>query len=83
MRVINDKKTMREWSREQRADKQSVALVPTMGYLHAGHLQLVSAAQACAKLVVVSIYVNPTQFAPHEDFGTYPADRERDYRCAD
>ncbi len=61
-----------------RAAGERVALVPTMGALHAGHLDLVRAGKAKAGRVVVSIFVNPKQFAPHEDFGRYPRDIEGD-----
>ena len=70
--VLRGKGEARGWARAARAAGGRVALVPTMGCLHAGHLALVEVAAALADRVVVSIYLNPAQFAPGEDFGSSP-----------
>jgi pantoate--beta-alanine ligase len=69
-------------TRDARCAGQRIGLVPTMGYLHAGHLALAEAARAETDLVVMSLYVNPTQFGPNEDFERYPRDIERDRALA-
>jgi pantoate--beta-alanine ligase len=68
---------------EARRAGQSVGLVPTMGYLHEGHLSLVDRCSELADYIVISIYVNPLQFAPSEDFDEYPRDLERDLALAE
>lgn len=78
MQVITTKSALREVVRGWRAAGETVALVPTMGYLHAGHMALVARAKAEGGRVVTSIFVNPTQFGPNEDLSTYPRDPERD-----
>jgi pantoate--beta-alanine ligase len=81
MRTVTSVETMRRLAERLRAKGGRLALVPTMGCLHAGHLRLIEAARRQAGRaghVVVSIYVNPTQFAPQEDFARYPRDLEQD-----
>src|SRR5215472_9349988 len=70
--VVRTIKTLDRTVRAYRDDGETVALVPTMGALHAGHLALVRRARRRADRVAVSIFVNPAQFAPTEDFGSYP-----------
>jgi pantoate--beta-alanine ligase len=82
MRVVATKDEVRAFVREARAAGETVALVPTMGYLHEGHLSLVDRARECADRVMMSIFVNPLQFGPTEDLARYPRDLERDLEMA-
>jgi len=82
VRVIASVDEFRGARRAWDAGGQRVGLVPTMGYLHEGHLRLIDAARQRSDVVVVSVFVNPLQFGPSEDFASYPRDLERDRTLA-
>jgi pantoate--beta-alanine ligase len=82
MRIIERVSEMQQQAEAWRREGRRIALVPTMGYLHEGHLTLMREARNHAEQVVVSIFVNPTQFGPGEDFERYPRDTPRDVLLA-
>ena len=79
-RSYNSVKDMQRYTDALRQQNKRVAVVPTMGYLHEGHLSLVRIAKEHADAVIVTIFVNPTQFGPTEDSKTYPRDMDRDVK---
>ena len=83
MRVIEKIKDLKAVIRSQKSSGKTIGLVPTMGYLHDGHLSLVKASRDENDFTIMSIFVNPTQFGPNEDFDSYPRDMERDTKLAE
>ncbi|ANU13371.1 Pantoate--beta-alanine ligase [Planococcus halocryophilus Or1] len=83
MLILQTVNELKEWVRDTKKAGKTIGLVPTMGFLHEGHLSLVKKAKAENDKVVMSIFVNPAQFGPNEDFDRYPRDLKRDQELAD
>jgi pantoate--beta-alanine ligase len=83
IKTIHDIRQMRKKAETLRAQGNTIAFVPTMGYLHEGHLSLMRKGRDLADTLVASIFVNPAQFAPDEDYDAYPRDPERDAALAE
>jgi pantoate--beta-alanine ligase len=83
MRIIKSVKEMQEFSDSLRNRGEKIAFVPTMGYLHRGHLSLMDEGRKSGDCLIISIYVNPTQFGPGEDIERYPRDFETDRKLSE
>jgi pantoate--beta-alanine ligase len=82
IRIIKTIREMQEVSEKFRSEGKKIAVVPTMGYLHQGHASLIERASSLADIVITTIFVNPAQFGPDEDFTRYPRDLEHDKAIA-
>lgn len=82
MKLIHRIEEMRAWVEQQKITQQKIGLVPTMGYLHEGHCSLIKKAKEQCNQTVLSIFVNPLQFGPNEDYERYPRDPQRDLNIA-
>lgn len=83
MQILRTRRELQKFALETRLSGKTIGLVPTMGFLHEGHLSLIDIARSKADVVIVSIFVNPKQFGPNEDFDKYPRDFERDAALCD
>ena len=83
MKIVTTIAELKKWVHEAKRAGKTVGLVPTMGYLHEGHLTLMRDAKVEHDLVVTTIFVNPLQFGPQEDFAAYPRDLDRDAKLAE
>jgi pantoate--beta-alanine ligase len=83
MEILKSKTAMQTWSKNKKREGKSICFVPTMGYLHQGHVSLMEKGKPLSDELVLSIFVNPTQFGTNEDLSTYPSDIENDLHLAE
>ena len=82
LQIVKTIREMQDLAERYRCEGKKIAVVPTMGYLHRGHGSLISLARSRSDIVITTLFVNPTQFAPDEDFARYPRDFDHDKTVA-